>query len=295
MSLLGVAPSYIVLLILLFIMGIAASTFHVPAPVMIKEISGSRIGKGMSFFMLGGELARSIGPLVVLGGVSLWGLEGIYKLIPFGLTASIILFFRFRNLTVKVNNTKIELPNILLAFKEHLSLFIIILGIFVFTSVAKGTITTFLTVFLTESGNSLWFAGISLSIFQLAGAGGTLFAGTISDKIGRKNVLLVSATLNPILLFLFIILPDVISIITLILLGFSLFAFTPVMLAMVNERKSEFPTFINGIFMTINFLSGAVAVSLVGVMADFFTLNTTYYLSAILSLGTIPFVLKIKS
>ena len=94
MSLIGVAPGYIFLAIILFISGISSTLFHVPAPVMIKKLSGSRIGKGMSFFMLGGELARTLGPLVVVGVVSLWGLEGTYKLIPFGLAASIFLFIK---------------------------------------------------------------------------------------------------------------------------------------------------------------------------------------------------------
>ena len=81
-------------------MGISSSMFHVPAPVMIRQISGNRVGKGMSVFMLGGEMARSVGPLVILGGVSLWGLEGTYKLIPFGWIASIILFLKFKKLNI---------------------------------------------------------------------------------------------------------------------------------------------------------------------------------------------------
>ena len=97
MSLLGLAPSYVILVTLLLVMGISASMFHVPAPVMIREISGERIGKVMSFFMLVGEMARSVGPLVILGGVSYWGLEGTYKLIPFGLIASFLLFLRFKD------------------------------------------------------------------------------------------------------------------------------------------------------------------------------------------------------
>ncbi len=50
MSLLGIAPNYAVLVGLLLVMGISATLFHVPAPVMMKRISGDRIGMGMSFF-----------------------------------------------------------------------------------------------------------------------------------------------------------------------------------------------------------------------------------------------------
>ena len=95
MSLLGIAANVFTLGLLLFIMGVSATLFHVPGPVFIKNLSGDKIGRGMSFYMLGGELARTVGPMVILGGVSLWGLEGTFRLAPFGLAASLILFFRF--------------------------------------------------------------------------------------------------------------------------------------------------------------------------------------------------------
>ncbi len=294
MSLLGLAPSYIFLIIILLVMGVSASMFHVPAPVMIKHIAGDRIGKGMSFFMLGGELARSVGPIVILGGVSLWGLEGTYRLIPFGLVASIALFFRFKNITVKKSTEEIKTKKVVLAFKKSLPLFIIIFGIIFFNSILKGTLTTFLAVYLTDKGESLWYAGISLSIFQFAGAAGTFFSGTISDKIGRRKILIIASFLNPGLLFLFIISNTIVSFFILLLLGFFLFSFTPVLLALVNESTSEFPTFLNGIFMTINFLTSAVAIAIIGFSADMLSLHTTYLLSAVIGLGTIPFVFMLK-
>nr|WP_211217226.1 hypothetical protein [Psychromonas ossibalaenae] len=55
MSLIGLAPSYSVLFILLFVSGINSALFHIPSPVMIKEASGNKIGTGMSCFMVGGE------------------------------------------------------------------------------------------------------------------------------------------------------------------------------------------------------------------------------------------------
>ena len=71
MSLLGLAPNSIILIAILLTSGIGVSLFHVPAPVLIKDVAGNRLGKGMSFFMLGGELARSLGPLIIIGAVSL--------------------------------------------------------------------------------------------------------------------------------------------------------------------------------------------------------------------------------
>lgn len=56
MSLLGVAPTYGILLILLFITGISVSIFHVPSPVMAFRLSGFKKGRGMSFYMTGVSL-----------------------------------------------------------------------------------------------------------------------------------------------------------------------------------------------------------------------------------------------
>jgi len=100
MSLIGLAPTYAVLLILLFLAGISVSIFHVPAPVMISRVSGSRVGRGMSFYMAGGEVARTLGPLAAIGSVSLLGLEGFYPVMIFGVIASIWLFLGFKDIPI---------------------------------------------------------------------------------------------------------------------------------------------------------------------------------------------------
>ena len=107
-------------------------------------------------------------------------------------------------------------------------------------------------------------------------------------------MLLISSFLNPILFYLFIITNSIFSFIFLILLGFFIFAFTPVLLALVNESKSEFTTFLNGVFMTINFLTSAISISIIGFSADWFSMQTTYLLAAAIGFGTIPFVLKLE-
>ncbi len=69
MSLLGIAPSYAFLTVLLLLSGVSSAIFHVTSPVMMRHVSTGRIGRGMSFYMLGGELARTLGPLIILGAV----------------------------------------------------------------------------------------------------------------------------------------------------------------------------------------------------------------------------------
>jgi len=296
MSLLGSAPSYAVLSILIFVMGISAALFHVPSPVMIKRVAANRLGKGMSFYMLGGEIARTLGPLTILGAVSIWGLEGTYKLIPFGLAASFILFFKFKNIKISDDFKKKKKDNGANAtLKMFLPLLGKVAGITFFISIVKSALTAFLPTYLTAGGESLWAGGISLSILQLAGAFGTFSSGTISDKIGRKTVLLIMAIATPVLMWLFVTVEGIFSIPILLLLGFFLFAVTPVTLTIINDLETDRPSFVNGIFMTINFVIGAVCVSLAGIFADLIGLQATFKLAAFLSVLSIPFVLSLPN
>ena len=294
MSLLGVASSYFILLVLLFVTGISTSLFHVAGPVMIKYVAGNRIGKGMSFFMLGGELARTLGPLVILGAVTLWTLEGTYRLIPFGILASIILYLRLRKIEIRRDFERKQEVGIKQTFLKFLPFFITLSGFVFFRSAMKSTLTLYLPTYLTSKGVNLWFAGISLSILQLSGAAGTFLAGTISDKIGRKNSLLIIAIMNPILMWLFISFNGVLLIPILIITGFFLLASSSVLLALVHDIDSEHMSFLNGIYMTINFAVSSVMTLFVGFLADRIGLEITYKIAVFLTLGSIPFVFLIK-
>jgi FSR family fosmidomycin resistance protein-like MFS transporter len=93
MSLIGVAPTYGMLLVLMLFAGISISAFHVPAPVVVARMSGDRKGMGMSFFMVGGEAARAIGPMVAVGLVALLGLDGFYPVMGVSFVCSAYFFW----------------------------------------------------------------------------------------------------------------------------------------------------------------------------------------------------------
>ena len=102
MSLLGVAPSYGVLLILMFLTGVSVSLFHVPAPVLVYKVAGARTGKGMSFYMTGGELARTIGPLAIIGAISLLGFDGYYPVMLVGIISSFVMYYQFKDVPLSI-------------------------------------------------------------------------------------------------------------------------------------------------------------------------------------------------
>ncbi len=294
MTLIGLAPHYIVLALLLFVAGMSTTAFHVPSPVMIKQTAGRRLGLGMSFYMLGGELARTLGPLVALGAVSLWGLEGTWRLLPPAVIASILLHFKLRNLVVAPRQNTQDGEEARHLLKRVAPLFSCIGGVILFRGMVKASLTLFLPVYLMSQGASLWLAGIALSLLQLSGALGTFLAGPLSDRIGRRRTLLIVTGLLPLLMWAFVTLPSTWSLPLLVVIGFFLFGTGPVMLAIVHEVDSERPAFVNSLFMMVNFVGGSLTVLLVGALGDSLGLHLTYQLAALLSLGAIPFVFWLR-
>lgn len=286
MSLIGLASSYTILAILLFVAGISSALFHVPSPVMVKEASGNRVGTGMSWFMVGGESARTLGPLLVTAGVSWWGLEGIYKLMPLGILASIVLYIKLKNFDVNrpVAKPK-EKGDTRRLLKKFRAFFIVIATFLMFQAAMKSALTLYLPVYLTNHGESLWYAGISLSILQFFGVMGTFFSGNISDKIGRKNMLVLTSSASVVSMGLFIYFD---SIYLLSLVGLFLFASGPVLMATVQDTDSNMPTFMNSMYMSINFGVSSIVVFGVGILGDILGLDTTYVICNILAIACIP-------
>lgn len=293
MSLLGLSPNYIVLMILILMAGVGSALFHVPAPVLVKHASGETIGKGMSFYMVGGELARTLGPLAILAAVSLWGLEGTWRLIPFGLTASVVLFAMFRKFSFEEHRQRNREKESL--SKELKIMFLSLAGILFFRAGMKAALTIYLPTYLTAQGSSIWMAGAALSILQFAGAAGTLLAGTISDKIGRRFSLIIMAIVSPILMLGFLFSPPIWKIPILIITGIFLFGSGPVMLSVVHNLNHKNMAFINGIYITLNFVLSSIMIMLVGLSSDKLGLNLTYLISALVAVLAVPSALILKN
>jgi len=296
MSLLGLSPHYAVATLLLLCMGISGAFFHVPAPVVIKRFSGDRIGRGMSFYMAGGEIARTLGPIIILGAVSLWGLEGTYRLIPFGAAASVWLFIRFRNIPIHQEKRNDQNGQTFKnTFRNHSSLFICITGIILFRAIMKSAVINFLPTYLSVRGQGLWFGGLSLSVFEIAGAAGTFLAGNLSDRLGRTHTLFIVTTLSPLLMLLFVFSKGFWVLPVLIAMGFFMLSSGPVVLALVMDQATEHQTFMNGIYMSITFISDSITALLIGLMGDWVGLVDTFRITGFLGLLAIPFVFFLSS
>jgi FSR family fosmidomycin resistance protein-like MFS transporter len=292
MSLIGIAPSYGVLLLLLFITGISVSIFHVPSPVMIAQLSAARKGRGMSFFMTGGELARTIGPLVAVAGVSLLGLEGFYPVMVFGLFSSGWLYLKLRDAPVNTVHTKRNL-SALQTWRKLRFILWPLAAILVSRGFMHASMTAFLPTYINQETGNLWLAGMALTLFEFAGVAGVLTAGSMSDLFGRRKTLLVSLVGAPICLFVFTITGGWSRIAALLVTGFTLLSTTPVMLALVQEHARHSPAAANGLFMMISFIARSAVVVVVGFIADRIGLQAAYLISAAMGLIGIPFIFQL--
>lgn len=285
-SSLGMAPNYVSLAVVLFITGISVAAFHAPAPAMVSRISGNRIGKGMSIFMAGGELGRTLGPLLAVWAVSMWTLEGFFRVAALGWAASLILLWRLKDVagkTEKSGRIRAILPKIKTLYLPLL--FIVFLRQFLQVS-----LTTYLPTFLNREGSSIFLAGAALSILEIAGVGGALLSGTLSDRLGRRPMLAGAMAVSSLLTFVFLRVDGWLVVPILLLLGFTALSTGPVFLALVQDNVPNNRAIGNGIYLSMSFLLRSLVLVLIGIAGDAFGLRTAYYISVVLSLIATPLV-----
>ncbi|WP_319409990.1 MFS transporter [uncultured Desulfosarcina sp.] len=293
MSLIGIAPTYGVLLTLMLFAGISVSVFHVPAPVVVARMSANRKGLGMSFFMVGGEAARAAGPMVAVGIVALMGLDGFYPVMVVSFVCSALLFFATRDLPVtRTARTPVPLKQ---TWRDMRPILMPITGILVARGFMHGCMASFLPTFIAMNTGNLWLAGAGLTIFEIAGVAGVMVAGSLSDRIGRRRMLTLSLLGAPVSLLAFVWVDGWLAYAMLVLTGFTLLSTTPVMLALVQENAVESPSAANGLFMMISFLARSAVVVIVGMSGDLIGLKSTYIIFALVGFIGLPFAFKLPA
>jgi FSR family fosmidomycin resistance protein-like MFS transporter len=290
MSLVGVVPSYAVLALLLTVTGVSSAGFHAVASVFAGKLSGGSLGRGMSFWMFGAELGRTLGPIVVVSAIKLLGLERVPWLMIFGLLGSAVLYIRLRDLTLQAPQAEQSLPW-QQAVRGMGRFMVPLLGITVARAFLFAALTTYLPTFLSEEGADLWLAGTSLTVLEGAGSVGALLGGSLSDRLSRKLVLFVSLLASPLTMLAFLRIDGWGRVLTLVPLGLTMFSIAPTLLAMVQETFPQNRALANGIYMALNFVTGSVMSVMVGVLGDLFGLRWAFTACAFIALLGVPFII----
>lgn len=289
MCLLGIAPSYAIMAVLLLVAGVSSAGLHAVGPVMAGRVSGRSLGRGMSFWMVGGELGRTLGPLIIVSAVSLWGLGGTPWLMAGGWLASAALYLWLRNVPDRPRQAAAPRP-----WREALRamrpLLVPLTGLLIVRLFLTAALSAFLPTFLSREGADFWLAGAALSVLQAAAVVGALVGGSLSDRFGRKVVLATMTAAAPVFMFLFLGSRGWVQFPLLLALGFTVMSGTPVIMALVQESYPQGRALANGIYMALNFLLTAVITIVLGALGDWLGLRMAFTISAAIFLAGLPLI-----
>jgi FSR family fosmidomycin resistance protein-like MFS transporter len=290
MSLLGMAPGYAVLALFLIVAGISSASIHAVGPVMAGRVSGRQLGRGMGFWMVGGEVGRTLGPIVIVSALELLTMKGTPWLMIAGLLMSAILYIRLRDVPGRSSDAGQGLP-----WRQALwsmgPLLIPLAGVIVARSFMVSVLTTYLPTFLNEEGAALFIAGASLSILEAAGVVGALLGGSLSDRFGRRSILFASMLATPLFMFVFLTIGGWLHILLLLAMGLTALSVTPVIMALVQESFPENRALANGAYMALSFVLRSVVIVILGAIGDLFSLRVAFVVGAVVPLLGLPFVL----
>jgi FSR family fosmidomycin resistance protein-like MFS transporter len=281
MSFLGVAPSYAVLAVMLVLIGTNAASFHAVGSVMAGTLSGRRLGRGSGLWMFGAELGRTIGPLLVVAAVEMWGPRGMSRLAILGLLGGVVLYWRLHDMPFQPTRSVTQTLPWWQAIRGMGVVMLPILGIVTMRAVLNAALTTYLPTFLKEEGAELWLAGASLSVFEAAGTVGALLGGSISDWLGRRpTVAAAMAACTPLMAW-FLLSNGWSRLLSLLALGFFQLSTLGVLMALVQESFPKNRALANGIYLASYFLANSIMSVVVGSLGDLFGLRTAFTISAV--------------
>jgi FSR family fosmidomycin resistance protein-like MFS transporter len=206
-GMLGFAPSYMALALLLFFAGLGIGAFHPQGASLATRAARGR-GQAMSAFTIGGNLGFGIAPLLGSWYFRWFGLERFYLAsIPGVVFAALMMtLLRFPERQSAAGSGAARLDHARTGNPYALAL---LTGTVVVRSAVLIAISTFLAFLLRDRlpGSGETEAGIAVSVFLLANALSGFVGGYLTDRFGRSGIMLGSLAVAPLLLTLALQLP----------------------------------------------------------------------------------------
>jgi len=206
-----------------------------------------------------------------------------------GWIASAILFVRLRDVSTlsPAAQHRGSLREGFEAMKPLMLPLVAIIGVWPLQVSAR---MTFLPTFLTGEGESLWFAGIALTVQTGVGWVGAMMGGAISDRWGRRLVVFVCMSSAAILMLVFLFVGGWARLPLLALMGITGPATRAALMALVQEKCPDNRAMANGMFLAISFVLESGAAVVMGALGDVFGLKRAFFLSALILLLGSPVV-----
>jgi FSR family fosmidomycin resistance protein-like MFS transporter len=283
-SLVGIAPNFLTLLLFISFGAIGTSMFHPTSAGMVSTYSGTHSGFCISIFNMGGTLAFGVGPLLITYLVGNYGLRVSPLTMLFGLVVMGIVF----KTTPLPRQEPLGALRLLDTLKEVLGTvwksIVLIWVIMVLRAFAAQSFMTYVPVLYAREGYSLFSIGSLISILTVAGAISGLMAGHLSDRFGYKPIFHIAHTLATPSLYLLICLPGSWVFFSAFWAGFFSMATLPLGLAMALELAPKGKSMIASLMMGLAFGTGGMVIPMVGKLADIFSIRSVLFFLAMIPL-----------
>ena len=269
MALAALAPSYGLLLPVLILAALGTAMFHPQATAIAGSLATHRRGLAISLFIAGGSLGFSLGPTLAAslfeGMQQAWG---SWELGAWVLLGAVVLCWLMLQRTVppppQIRAGALPARALLAAWRPLFTLWLIV----VLRHAVYLSFLTYLIILMQQRGFSYQEGSVILFFFLLGGALSTLVGGPLSDRHGRKPVVVVSLALVYPCLWLFLHDPGWAGYVGLIALGMALSINNPVIVAQAQELVPHHASTASAITMGLGWGVGSLLVSVAGLLAD---------------------------
>ena len=287
---LAFAPSFVVILLAVAVIGCGSSVFHPEASRVAQMASGGRKSLAQSIFQVGGNGGSAIGPLLAALIIIPYGQHAVGWFAFAALLASTILVRVgcWYSLVLaqgdRLRRVRRAVACSLSARAVHRALAILVIMLFskyFFTS----CMTSYFTFFLIEKfGITVQQSQYCLFAFLAALAAGTLLGGYFGDRYGRKYVILFSILgAAPFTLAL----PHLNLAWTLVMAvvsGLIIASAFSAILVYATDLKPDKVGMISGVFFGLMFGLGGIGSAFFGWLADVTSIEFIFRISTLLPL-----------
>jgi MFS family permease len=289
--LMGFTHSYLMLLGCVALVGFGNSLWHPTAIPTLARRFPARKGLVLSLHSMGGNVGDALAPLAVgaLLSVLSWRQAVMINVAP-GIVIALLIFVFLG--TMQLGARKPDSRAGAQSLREYFSglpeLFrnrglIVLVTSSAFRSMTQNALLTFLPVYLAyELGYSPFWVGACMFALQAAGFAAAPVAGHLSDRMGRKSVMMASMAMTAVVLvFMALAGKSAAFVFFVTILGFFLYAIRPVLQAWLLETtpKNMGGTSI-GVLFGAQALGSSVGPLLGGMVADRYGLNAAFYFLA---------------